>query len=385
MSELNRVSLVIVDTCAFRDANSDFLGISKQLLPSFFSAIKEKGIVLLTHPVLDNEVRNHISDSGLYKDYQSLVTQLGRCNETLKRFSCYDELLYSKITKLDIRAEIYEAFKEHYSNAIQLDFGDPADVFALYFNNRPPFAATGKKKNEFPDAFVFDATKKFLHEHDNDILLVISKDNDWVTAFGELENVVICESVSSALTYINSIDSILSQEMIDQIFNGAYEDIISDAQWRIETECFELDCYETMTDLEIESVRVDKVDGNFTPLKITRDSILISTSITAKVTGHAEVFDEYNSVWDSVDHEYAYMSYADIDFTDATVEVECEVCISFDFDNPGDTAQVDSLKLLNRGNICICCEDALISQIDEEEMALRVLREDKGFPRRGIR
>jgi hypothetical protein len=320
----------------------------------------------------------------VYKDYQSLVTQLGRCNETLKRFSCYDELLYSKITKLDIRAEIYEAFKEHYSNAIQLDFGDPADVFALCFNNHPPFAATGKKKNEFPDAFVFDATKKFLHEHDNDILLVVSKDNDWVTAFGELENVVICESVSSALTYINGIDSILSQEMIDQIFNAAYEDIISDAQWRIETECFELDCYETMTDLEIESVRVDKVDGNFTPLKITRDSILISTSITAKVTGHAEVFDEYNSVWDSVDREYVYMSYADIDFTDATVEVECEVCISFGFDNPGGTAQVDSLKLLNRGNISICCEDALISQIDKEEMVLRVLREDKGYPRRGI-
>ena len=78
------------------------------------------------------------------------------------------------------------------------------------------------------------------------------------------------------------------------------------------------------------------------------------------------------------------MSYADIDFTDATVEVECEVCISFDFDNPGDIAQVDSLKLLNRENICICCEAALISQIDEVVMALRVLRDDKGYPRRGI-
>ena len=67
MGEINRVSPVIVDTCAFRDTNSDFLGISKQLLPSFFSVIKEKGIVLLTHPVLDNEVRKHIADSGLYK------------------------------------------------------------------------------------------------------------------------------------------------------------------------------------------------------------------------------------------------------------------------------------------------------------------------------
>ena len=76
---------------------------------------------------------------------------------------------------------------------------------------------SGKKKAEFPDAFVFDATRKYLEKHPNDILLVISKDSDWTTAFNQIENVIICDSISNALTKISNIDSILSQEMLSQI------------------------------------------------------------------------------------------------------------------------------------------------------------------------
>ena len=97
MKENNRITLVLIDTCAFRDVNSDFPGIIRQLLPSFFSTINKKGIVLLTHPVLENEIRKHIEDSGLYKDYQILVSQLYKNNETLRHFACTNEELFSKI------------------------------------------------------------------------------------------------------------------------------------------------------------------------------------------------------------------------------------------------------------------------------------------------
>ena len=62
MNEENRITLILIDTCAFRDANSDFPGIVKSLLPSFFSTADEKGITLLTHPVLENEIHKHIED-----------------------------------------------------------------------------------------------------------------------------------------------------------------------------------------------------------------------------------------------------------------------------------------------------------------------------------
>ena len=224
MNEENRITLILIDTCAFRDANSDFPGIVKSLLPSFFSTADEKGITLLTHPVLENEIHKHIEDSGIFKDYQSLLTQLRKCTSTLKHYKLDDVLLSSKISELDIQTKLFEAYQQYYQDAIRLDFGDPASVFELYFNSTAPFAMSGKKKAEFPDAFVFDATRKYLEKHPNDILLVISKDSDWTTAFNQIENVIICDSISNALTKISNIDSILSQEMLSQIFRGAYKE-----------------------------------------------------------------------------------------------------------------------------------------------------------------
>ena len=149
MNEENRITLILIDTCAFRDANSDFPGIVKSLLPSFFSTADEKGITLLTHPVLENEIHKHIEDSGIFKDYQSLLTQLRKCTSTLKHYKLDDVLLSSKISELDIQTKLFEAYQQYYQDAIRLDFGDPASVFELYFNSKAPFAMSGKKKAEF--------------------------------------------------------------------------------------------------------------------------------------------------------------------------------------------------------------------------------------------
>lgn len=381
----DRITLILVDTCAFRDANSDFLGIKRKLLPTFFATAEEKGIILLTHPVLEKEIKKHILDSGLYNDYKDLINQLSRCSEMLKHFNCNNETLFSQISGLDIQDKLFEGYQKHYRNAIHLDFGNPSVVFSLYFDGKPPFAVSGKKKSEFPDAFVYESTKQYMENHLNDVLLVVSKDPDWISAFGSMDNVIVCESISDAQTKISCIDSILSQEMVRKIFSGAYQEIVADAQVRIESECFELSDYETYIELEIESVTIENISDDITPLKITRDSLLLNTTIEIKVSGHAEVFDEDNSIWDSIDGEYVYMAYSDIDFVDAKVEVECEILISFDFDDPEGTAQVASFILLNQGNICIDCRDATAVQVSEDEMAIRALREDKGYPRRKVK
>ena len=380
--ENSRVTLIMVDTCAYRDVNSDFLGISRSTLPSFFATAADKGIVLLTHPVLENEIRKHIENSGIFKDFKSLTTSLEKCKNILKYFQCENETLFSKIEDLDVRDKIFEAYKQYYENAISLGYGDPATVFELYFEGKAPFSVTGKKKNEFPDAFVFESAKKYIEAHPNDVLMVVSKDKDWLTAFQEIENVICCETISDALSLISKIDSILNDEMLNMIFDGAYEEILSDAQHKIECECFELENYETFNELEVDNIEVVEVSDSFVPLKITRDTVILSTDIKVNVSGHAEVLDEYNSVWDREDGEYIYVSYADVDFKDAEVVVECEITLSFDFDDLENSSEVVTLKLLNQGNICIDCKDATVTEIDEDEMARRVLREDKGYPRR---
>lgn len=383
MSVDERITTILVDTCAFRNANSDFIGISSMLLPSFFSAIKEKDILLLTHPILERELEKHIEDSGIYKDYQSLVSHINKCKDVLRYANCCDEKLFSKIADYNIKNQTFRAYKKNYKNAVKLDYPNPELIFELYFSSKPPFAPTGKKKCEFPDAFVIEATKQYINEHPNDVLLVVSKDNDWVKSFGGVDNIIMCESIVEAIKKINSIESILSEDMLIKIFNGAYAEILSEAQRCAELEDYYLDDYELYDELEIDSVQVVKVEDSFVPLKISRDMILIKTIANVRVAGYGEVFDEDRSVWDNEDKEYFIIEYSDIDFDDGEAQIECEISIKFDFDNLEETARVDSFKFNNRGYICVSCLNAEITPIDEDEMALRCLREDKGYGRRG--
>ncbi|MFQ8900715.1 MAG: hypothetical protein ACLR7D_01030 [Lachnospira eligens] len=127
-----------------------------------------------------------------------------------------------------------------------------------------------------------------------------------------------------------------------------------------------------------------KVEDSFVPLKISRDMILIKTIANVRVAGYGEIFDEDRSVWDNEDKEYFIIEYSDIDFDDGEAQIECEISIKFDFDNLEETARVDRFKFNNRDIFTVSCVNAEITPIDEDEMALRCLREDKGYSvRRG--
>lgn len=382
MDENKRITTILVDTCAFHKANSDFIGVNSMLLPSFFSAIEEKGICLLTHPILENEIEKHIEESRLYKDYQNLILQLKKCKDVLQYADCTDEKLFTKISQYDIKGQTFNAYKKYYRNAVKMDYPDPEHIFDLYFAARPPFALTGNKKYEFPDAFVIEAVKQYIEEHSNDVILIISDDNDWKDAFENWDRVILCNSIIESVKLINGIESILSEEIIEGIFHSVYGEIMSEAQTCVECECYELEGYECIDDLEIDSVEVQKIDESFIPLKISRDMIWIKSTVNIKVSGQGEILDEERSIWDSEDGDYIIEEYSDIEFIDGNAEVECEIKIIFDFDNPKDSAQVDSFKLNNRWNIGVNCDNITITPIDEDEMALRCLREDKGYSRK---
>lgn len=109
--------------------------------------------------------------------------------------------------------------------------------------------------------------------------------------------------------------------------------------------------------------------------------ILISSTLRLKVSGRAEIIDDDASIWDNEENDYIYIEYADIKFADGYAEVQCEIGITFDFDSPEDTSQVDSFKLISIGGIPVICKNVNLMSIDEEEMAIRCLREDMGMRR----
>lgn len=365
-SSSERITMVLVDTSAFTEANSDFIGLHSALLPSFFDATTEKGIVLLTHPILDKEIQKHIEDSSIYKEYQRLVIQLGKCKDVLILAECNDAELFKKITAFDIKAKTYATFVHNYSEAVRLGYPDPAIIFDKYFSAEPPFSATGKKKSEFPDAFVIESARQYLEEHPNEVLLVVSRDGDWEKAFSSIDNAVTCSSISDAVTRINKIESILSEEIIAELFKSAYQEMLAEVQFSAECECYGMSDYEFVEDFEADRIEVTCISDIIVPLKITRSSLLIKTTATISVDGHGVVLDEDSSIWDKEDGAYIYSVYADMSVTDGEAEVECEIELGFDFDDPAGTVQVSRVKLNNRFDIEIIGGNVDLTAIDPE-------------------
>lgn len=218
-------------------------------------------------------------------------------------------------------------------------------IFEKYFNSIPPFS-TGKKKSEFPDAFVIEAAKQYLSEHTNEILLVVSKDSDWEKSFANVRNVVICDSISSANTILNSIDCILDNETIEKIYTKIYEEMKNDIYYLVEGESYIIHNYEFLEDIDIDTVEIDEI-YDYVPLKITHSSILLKVTVRLSVNGSGIILDENNSCWDKEDGVYLFKSFKNLVFTNGLAEIDCEVLLAYDFDNPLETVQLKDVTLNN--------------------------------------
>lgn len=285
MKDSERITAVLVDTCAFRKANTDFIGVNSKRLPLFFEAINSKEIDLLTHPILENEIKNQIEKSSLCTDFRKLVKGIEDCQAVLEYADLYDQELFRKIKCYDIIDQTYVAFKKRYDSAIKLGYSNPEIIFDQYFSAKPPFSVSGNKKNEFPDAFVIESAKNYMNEHINDALLVVSEDNDWKKAFADIDRVTICESIDEALGKINRIKSILSEEMQRKIFDQVYKEMESAALACAEAESYELNDYsfELVDDLVIDSIQILDIDNVFIPYMISRNSILFKSSVKMNI------------------------------------------------------------------------------------------------------
>ena len=350
MNDSFNATTVIIDTSAFHDVNSDFIGVNSELLPSFFDTLKEKDILLLTHPVLDGEIKKHIDDSSLVKNQQQLVLYLQKTEKLLKMAGCFSDDFTKKINEFDIKNELYKGYLERYKDAVRLDYPKWENVFDKYFRAAPPFSETGKKKAEFPDAVIIESVREYIKEHENDRLLVISRDGDWENSFKDNESVEVVDSIEKAIHLINEIDCVLSDDMMFMIYNSALDDIHKSLQFYLDNECYDVTEYEFEEGFEADCVEVTSIGDFFSLLRASRNQMLIQTEVDIQVSGKGVVFDIDRSVWDSEDKCYWLREFADLDVTKGIASVKAEILIEFDFDNPME-ATVVKTRLLNVGNI----------------------------------
>ena len=167
---------IFIDTEVFFRANLNF---ETKSLKSLRETFARGELRLLISPIMERELIGHFQDRA-----SKVAGKLINAHKVhpVKLLSLQDlpsrEELESRC--LDELMRQWREFKQHFL-VEELPFGGKVEeVFSWYFDGDPPFGQ-GKKKHEFPDAFVLSALDDYNKEHEANIA-VISKDGDFAIA-----------------------------------------------------------------------------------------------------------------------------------------------------------------------------------------------------------
>ncbi|HGK4310552.1 PIN domain-containing protein [Raoultella planticola] len=313
--------------------------------------------------IVVNELTKHLHDK-IITSRASLQKALEEANEHL----FFDgSLLTEAKEKLIEGPEINElavsrvkAFLEK-SGAYVIDSADYVEVAELrdyYFNNRPPFATTGKKKNEFPDAIALLALEHWAEENEQ-LIYAVAKDGDWKSYCEESKLVDYNESLADALDYFNTKDTpfiMLSKlegefEFINatkfgmqlsnelgRIFNGYSVDQNGDSPFNWEPE-----------GVDVTFVDFTMSDDKLKLIEKTDSSIVVEASIEVELNAEGE-FSLYQ--YDSIDHDQVYLGSV---AKDTTEYFNCRALITFvgDFDEAKEDItylDIDSVEIIDKLN-----------------------------------
>ncbi|MCO7049435.1 PIN domain-containing protein [Proteus terrae] len=193
----------LVDTSIFV---GNGLRLEKGLLGRL-SQFQRSPIVYLFPDVIKSEVKSHL-ESKIRISRAALEKSLNDAGDHL--FFEGSELNDAKQTLINSKEidGLADSRVDNFINvtgALVLDCGNYVSVSDLlegYFSNNPPFAETGKKKSEFPDAIILMAVEAWA-EQNNLNVLAIAKDGDWESYCAKSKRIGYKEDFSKGLAVFN--------------------------------------------------------------------------------------------------------------------------------------------------------------------------------------
>ncbi|HGS4550882.1 TPA: PIN domain-containing protein [Vibrio cholerae] len=354
---------ILIDTSIF-DAHG--LRLEKGLLGKL-RQFKESKIEYLFPDVIKNEVQNHL-EKKVKVSRSALEKALNDAGDHL--FFDGSELNEAKSLLIDSK-EIEGIANSRVNNfisntgALVLECGayvSVSDLLEKYFRNEPPFADTGKKKNEFPDAIILMAVEAWAEQHGKNVLAV-AKDGDWESYCKDSQYIDYTDDFSDALskfnkatapfaflsTLIEACDNNEAGDFIEKIrervsayFDGFTPDQEADSFLYWEPE----GCNGWLSDFEL-------VDSDFKIVDHHEDYIVLEVSANITVEAEGEFsFSQY----DSIDRDYVNLGGIT---TTAREEFTSQILITITGDLTGDLSDleiddveiVDPIKSIDFGTI----------------------------------
>ncbi|KJZ16029.1 hypothetical protein TW85_03945 [Marinomonas sp. S3726] len=183
------------------------------------------------------------------------------------------------------------------AEVIDVESVSSREVFSLYFNEQSPFSSTGKKKNEFPDAFTLLALRNFSRERNVEIS-VISNDGDPIGFCDQEENLTHFSNLKEF--YEKSLESIgFTMEYYNELVLKRWDDLESYIIDNIPNHCSFQASHSSFGILQAECIELNYY--NHTLLEIDEPYIAVSLDVIAKFSVEYSDIDHISEAEVSVD------------------------------------------------------------------------------------
>jgi hypothetical protein len=207
------------------------------------------------------------------------------------------------------------------------------ELVQAYFKATPPFAGSGKKKNEFPDAIALLSLERWAKVHGKRILAV-SGDKDWA-AFAEKSEVIdVVADLKDALTRLQEDAdkaAVIAQELFAAIRDNKLPALADAFQNKLNDEISSMHVYpEAESYLSIESEEIEIIFQSYEFSELGKGVIaaqvvqagpkIIAASVDLLVTIDATATFSLAS-YDSIDKDYVGMGSATVAKEGKEVEV----------------------------------------------------------------
>lgn len=302
--------LVFVDTSVYECKNFQF---DSGAILSLRKHLQADNIYLLITDLTVMEIRDHIQ-----RQAREVVNKIKKMQKELKLLRNTPELphhaVFRQLNPEDISTPIIQSFTNFIDvrnlETLSVDNVTITTVLQDYFNGKPPFGG-GKKKSEFPDAFVLHAVKRLAEDRCQSVY-IISHDRD-MEAF--------CEANPGRLIYMSNLDEfldMLNRNLValqkpaifaDQVFNRIQEEIITGIKDAFTSQTFTSTIYVECED-EVENVKVTDIELQGVELvEVSSDHAVFSVNVAIDFEATHNWIDYDMSAWDPEDKVYIFTEY----------------------------------------------------------------------------
>jgi hypothetical protein len=325
---------VFVDTEAFVRANFQY---ASGPLHRLAALAKKKRITLHLTEITIQEVMAKIAENLV--EIRRAAKAFRKTGRILRNSTHpFSKTVFQEFEKETIEAELVDQFnhylQESHTNVISIANSDVNTIFRRYFGGEPPFGE-GKKKHEFPDAFVLASLEKWCKKNDQK-MHVVSGDSDMQSACKLSENLISLGKIEALLELVTIEDQVmpeLAQKMLKEhleLIERQAIDLLTETDFWVE------DYFGDVEEVVIDSVDLQEMylwdldtDWDDSTKEAASFELTYLIEFTAKITYE----DHSYAIYDKEDDTYYGIEYVETEVKRAT-ELPVQVRITFNRKEP---------------------------------------------------